>query len=63
MIVATAVIVVDLVDELLRGGGGLLILCALLPQVALNLLVQLLVERWCLWVILLRLLEFLGQRH
>ena len=59
MIIATAVIVVDLVYELLRGGGGLLILCALLPQVALNLLIQLLVKRWCLWVILLRLLEFL----
>ena len=59
MIIATAVIVVDLVYELLRGGGSLLILCALLPQVALNLLIQLLVKRWCLWVILLRLLEFL----
>ena len=59
MIIATAVIVVDLVYELLRGGGGLLILCALLPQVALDLLIQLLVKRWCLWVILLRLLEFL----
>ena len=63
MIVATAVIVVDLVDELLCGGGGLLVLCALLPQVALNLLVQLLVERWSLRVNLLRLLKFLGQRH
>ena len=63
MIVATAVIVVDFVDELLRGGGGLLILCALPPQVALNLLVKLLVERRFVRVILLRLLGLLGQRH